>query len=194
MLALLRPIAWINTRILRLGRQLAWIALALMVLVILAQVFFRYVLNNALAWPDEAARFLMLWMIAFIAPSAMRWSGFVSIDLLPRALARVPSLVLGLVLLLLSLVVLLTAVGHGYNHTFGFGGKFDSSSLRLPLELVGLETVKVKLRYMYGSLLFCVILLIFVNVELILRTLVRLFSPNADLPPDDTAGSFLAAD
>ena len=66
MLALLRPIAWINTHILRVGRQIAWMALALMVLVILAQVFFRYVLNNALAWPDEAARFLMLWMTALI--------------------------------------------------------------------------------------------------------------------------------
>ncbi len=39
MLALLRPIAWINTHILRVGRQIAWMALALMVLVILAQVF-----------------------------------------------------------------------------------------------------------------------------------------------------------
>ena len=194
MLVLLRPIAWINTRILRLGRQLAWIALALMVLVILAQVFFRYVLSNALAWPDEAARFLMLWMVAFIAPSAMRWSGFVSIDLLPRALPRVPSLVFGLVLLLLSLAVLLTAVRHGYNHTFGFGGNFDSSSLRVPLELVGLETIKVKLRYMYGSLLVCVTLLILVTVELILRVLAELFSPDADLPPDDTDDTILAAD
>ena len=194
MLVLLRPIAWLNTRILRIGRQLAWMALALMVLVILTQVIFRYVLNNALAWPDEAARFLMLWMVALIAPSAMRWSGFVSIDLLPRAMARVPSLVLGLLLLVLSLTVLLTAVGHGYNHTLGFGGRFDSSSLRIPLDLVGLETIKVKLRYMYGSLLVCVTLLIFVTVELILRILVKLFSPDADLPPDDAANAILAAD
>ncbi len=194
MLVLLRPIAWVNTRILRLGRQLAWIALALMVLVILAQVFFRYVLNNALAWPDEAARFLMLWMIAFIAPSAMRWSGFVSIDLLPRAMARVPSHILGLVLLVLALAVLLAAIGHGYNHTFGFGGRFDSSSLRIPLDLVGLETIKVKLRYMYGSLLVCVALLVLVTVELILRMLVSLVSPDAELPSDDAAGAFMAAD
>ncbi len=39
-----------------------------MVVCILIQVFFRYVLNNALPWPDEAARFLMLWMTGFIAP------------------------------------------------------------------------------------------------------------------------------
>lgn len=185
MLTLLNPIAWTITRILRIGRQLAWIALALMVAVTLAQVFFRYVLNNALAWPDEAARFLMLWMAAFIAPSAMRWSGFVAIDMLPRAMPRVPSLLLGLALLGLSLMVLLTAAGHGYNHTFGFGGRFDSSSLRVPLEWFGLETVKVKLRYMYASLLVCVVLLTMVTVELILRTLVMLANPDAELPSDD---------
>lgn len=194
MLALLRIIAWINTHILRVGRQLAWIALAIMVIVILAQVFFRYVLNNALAWPDEAARFLMLWMTAFVAPSAMRWGGFVSIDMLPRALPRIPSLVLMLVLLVMSLLVLVTAVGHGYNHTFGFGGNFDSSSLRLPLDWIGFESVKVKLRYMYGSLLTCVILLIMVTVELILRTLLSLVSPEIGLPSDDAPDALLGVD
>ena len=151
-------------------------------------------LNNALAWPDEAARFLMLWMTALIAPSAMRWGGFVSIDMLPRALPRVPSLTLGLILLTLSLVVLVTALGHGYNHTFGFGGRFDSASLRLPLDWVGFETVKVKLRYMYGSLLLCVVLLIMVTVELILRMLVTLVSPDAKLPASDAPQSMLRSE
>ena len=194
MLALLRTIALVNTQILRIGRQLAWMALAMMVLVILAQVFFRYVLNNALAWPDEAARFLMLWMTAFIAPSAMRWGGFVSIDMLPRRLPRVPSLVLLTILLTMSLAVLVTAVGHGVNHTFGFGGKFDSSSLRLPLDWIGFEQVKVKLRYMYGSLLLCVVLLIMVTVELILRTILTLVFPDIELPADDAPKSMLSAD
>ena len=174
MLALLRPLAWLNTQVLRLGRQVAWMALALMVAVILAQVFFRYVLNNALAWPDEAARFLMLWMTALMAPSAMRWGGFVSIDMVPNALPRRAGLLLHLVLFALSLAVLIAAVSHGYNHTFGFGGRFDSSSLRVPLDWIGFESVKVKLRYMYGSLFLCVILLISVTVELILRTLILL--------------------
>ena len=194
MLALLRALAWVNTHILRVGRTLAWLALALMVVVILAQVFFRYVMNNALPWPDEAARFLMLWMTAFIAPSAMRWSGFVAIDMLPRALPRVPSLLLGIVLLILSLLVLLVAVGHGQNHTFGFGGNFDSSSLRVPLDLIGMESVKVKLRYMYGSLLLCVVLLIMVTAELILRMIVALIWPEAELPDDDAPEAMLSAD
>lgn len=185
MLTVLRPLAWANTYILRVGRQIAWAALAVMVIVILAQVFFRYVLNNALAWPDEAARFLMLWMTALMAPSAMRWGGFVSIDMVPLALPRVPGLILTLVLLLLSLMVLILAIGHGYNHAFGFGGNFNSSSLRIPLDWIGLEAIRVKLRYMYASLFVGVILITSVTVELILRTLVQLFDKDAVLPDID---------
>lgn len=185
MILLLRPLAWVNTHVLRLSRWLGALALAIMVIVILTQVFFRYVLNDALAWPDEAARFLMLWLVALMAPSAMRWGGFVAIDTLPSALSRVPGLVLNLVLLLCALVVLLIALQHGHAHTFGFGGNFDSSSLRVPLELIGLEGFKIKLRYMYGALFFCVAMLSVVTVELILRTVLSLLSPDTELPDTD---------
>ena len=70
-----------NTAILRLGRHLSVIALALMVVIMLLQVFFRYALNNALPWPDEAARFCMLWMTGLMAPLALRHGGFVAIDM-----------------------------------------------------------------------------------------------------------------
>ncbi len=193
-MAVLRAISAVNTLLLRVGRNLAWMALALMVVVILLQVFFRYVINNALAWPDEAARFLMLWMTGLIAPSAFRWGGFVAIDMLPRALPRAVGLVLTVILLALSISVLSVGLLHGYNHTFGFGGRFDSASLRVPLDLIGLETFKVKLRYMYGSLLTGIALLVLVNVELILRAAVSLMWPDEELPDDDGPTEMLAAD
>jgi len=194
LLTSLRLLTGFNTFVLRIARQLAWTALAIMVVVILLQVVFRYLLNNALAWPDEAARFLMLWMVGLMAPSAFRWNGFVAIDMLPRALPRVPGLILTLLLLLMALAVLLTSVGHSYNHTFGFGGRFDSASLRLPLDWVGLETIKVKLRYMYASLFCCILLLISVNFELVLRTILTIVSPAASLPGDDAPENMLEAD
>ena len=194
MLQVLSAISLVNSAILALGRHIAWMALGLMVLVILLQVVFRYVFNNALAWPDEAARFLMLWMTGLIAPSAFRWGGFVAIDMLPLALPRMAGLVLTMILLLLSLLVLAMGLQHGYNHTMGFGGNFDSSSLRLPLDLIGLESLKVKLRYMYGSLLISIILLLLVNVELVLRTAANLISPDASLPPTDAPSDLQRAD
>ena len=142
----------------------------------------------------KGPRFLMLWMTGLVAPSAMRWGGFVAIDLVPRALPRVAGLLLGIILLSLSLAVLIVAVQHGYAHTFGFGGGFDSSSLRLPLDWFGLENVKVKLRYMYGSLLVCIALMIAVNVELILRAALQIVRPNTELPDDDAPLAIARAD
>ena len=182
MIVLLRLTAGLITPVLAVGRHIAWVALALMVSVILAQVFFRYVLNNALAWPDEAERFLMLWMTALIAPTALRVGGFVSITMLASFLGQRPAQLLNVILLCMAMLVLLVSIQHGYKHTFGFGGKFDSSSLRIPLNWFGYDVVKVKLRYMYGSLLLCVLLMIAVMFELILRSVILLFNPKADLP------------
>ena len=106
MIFLLKGLVGFNTIILRLGRQLAWIAIGLMVVIILIQVYFRYVLNSALPWPDEAARFLMLWMTGFIAPSAYRWGGFVSIEMLFRMLPSRMVKIVTLMLLMISLLVL----------------------------------------------------------------------------------------
>jgi TRAP-type C4-dicarboxylate transport system permease small subunit len=54
LLRLLKPLQVFNYAAGWLGRSISVIALALMVGVILLQVFCRYVLNNALPWPDEA--------------------------------------------------------------------------------------------------------------------------------------------
>src|SRR6056297_539079 len=104
---ILRPLHTLNGSVLWLCRWIAGAALAVMVLVILVQVFFRYVLNNALPWPDEAARFMMLWMTGLAAPIAYRRGGFVAIDMLERALPPRASAALSLVLLLASLAVLI---------------------------------------------------------------------------------------
>ena len=185
-------IASLNALILRVGKTIAWISLALMVAVILIQVVFRYVFNSALPWPDEAARFLMLWMTGLIAPVAYRSGGFVAIDMLELALPKRLAAFLGLALLVLSTLVLINALKFGWSHTMGFGGKFDSASLKLPLDWFGMEMVRVKLRYMYGSLLLCFFVLLSVNIELIIRAVLTTINPDIDLPQLDE-GTFIDA-
>ena len=89
---------------------------------------------------------------------------------------------LGFILLLLSAVVLAVSIRFGWNHTFGFGGNFDASAMRLPLDWIGGESIRVKLRYMYGALLAGVVLMLIVNVEQILRSLILLLDPDQELP------------
>ena len=172
----------INTFILRIGRQLAWIAILLMVIVIIIQVFFRYVLNNALPWPDEVARFLMLWMTGLIAPTAYRWGGFVSIDMLERFLPKILSSLLIFTILLISLIVLLIGFEMGLKH-INAGWIFSSSSIKIPYSLIGGKTEAMKLAWMYMSLPVGIFLLILVNFELFLRNILSLTS-KVDLPLD----------
>ncbi|HSG54487.1 MAG TPA: TRAP transporter small permease subunit [Paracoccaceae bacterium] len=202
-----RILSAINTPVLRVGRWLAGAALAIMVVVILAQVVFRYVVGSALAWPDEAARFFMLWMTGLIAPSAYRWGGFVAIDMVPMALPRLVGQIVTLVLLALALLVLVTAVPYGLRHVTS-GCLFTSSSLWLPFSFhfslpipltekaltlctkepltigITMGWAKVPLAAMYASLLWGIYVMISVNIELILRNLIMLFDREADLQTD----------
>ncbi len=153
-----------------------------MVVCILLQVFFRYMLNNALPWPEEAARFLMLWMTGLIAPSAYRRGGFVSIDMLTMMLPRPAAGLLSLGLLVLSGAVLVVGLQLGLRHVAS-GWLFASSSLRLPLEWIGLQGFKIKLVWMYLSLCTGLVLLLAVNLELILRAFATMLGHDARLRP-----------
>lgn len=183
MIFLLKGLIGFNTIILRLGRQLAWIAIGLMVVIILIQVYFRYVLNSALPWPDEAARFLMLWMTGFIAPSAYRWGGFVSIEMLFRMLPSRMVKIVTLMLLMISLLVLVVGLQFGLKHVES-GWLFSSSSLKWPLHLIGMEAIRVKLAWMYMSLPVGLAMMTLVNVELIIKNFLWLWNPDFELPTD----------
>ena len=182
-LTVLRPLALFNTFLLRIGRNAAWMAMGLMVLIIMLQVIFRYLLNNALAWPDEASRFLMLWMTGLIAPTAYRWGGFVAIDMLKDLLPMRLGSLLGLLLLLISLTVLVYGFRLGLNHV-NSGWLFNSSSLKIPLEFLGFGIIRIKLAWMYMSLPVGLLLMTLVNIELCLKSVAHLIDPTADLPED----------
>ncbi len=174
----LRLLEKINTTVLALGRGLGWIALLLMVLIILAQVFFRYVLNNALPWPEEAARALMIWMMALVAPSAYRWGGFVSIDMFPEALPRRLRSILIICLLILSMTVLIVMLSHAWTH-FSSPILFNSSGLNRLVQDSGLNqalgtNLEFRTSYIYLAMSVCLALMISVGIELIIRAFGRL--------------------
>ncbi|WP_170606694.1 TRAP transporter small permease [Ruegeria arenilitoris] len=180
--SVLAPIAYVNETALRLGRAVGVVAMAVMVIAILIQVFFRYVLGNALPWPDEAARFCMLWMTGLMAPTAFRRGGFVAIDMVPQMLPRVFGQLLNIFLLVVSLVVLLVAVNIGWSEVTGFGGKFATAALYLPTSIGFDEWYRIPRSWMMASLLVGVILLIAVNIELILRAVITLLGGGDMLP------------
>ena len=192
LLAVLKPLDFVNSHLLRMGRWIGIVAVALMVIATLVQVVFRYVLNNALPWPDEAARFCMLWMTGLMAPTAFRRGGFVAIDMFTLALPRILGTILSLLLLLISLVVLFVALRIGYAEVTGFGGRFATASLYVPGDLTFSTWIRVPRSWMMASILVGVALLLLVNIELILRNVIAALGGKDDLPviPDaDMAGA-----
>ncbi|MEJ5218663.1 TRAP transporter small permease subunit [Cognatishimia sp. D5M38] len=182
LLALATVFKVINDLLLRIGRGIGVVAVAAMVVAILIQVFFRYILNNALPWPDEAARFCMLWMTGLMAPTAFRSGGFVAIDVIDSLLPSKALQLLQIILLVVCLVVLIFAVQIGWKEVNGLGGRFATASLYVPTSLGFDEWFRVPRSWMMLSLFIGVVLLILVNVELILRRVISLFGGGASLP------------
>lgn len=58
----------LNEKLISTFALIAMLMAAVMTAVILVQVFFRYFLSNALPWPEEAARFMMVWMTFLVLP------------------------------------------------------------------------------------------------------------------------------
>ena len=179
LLAVLAPISVVNAFVLKIGRGVGIAAIAVMVVAILIQVVARYVFNNALPWPDEAARFCMLWMTGLMAPTAFRRGGFVALDMISGFMAPRVSAVLSLILLLISGLILFVAVQIGWNEVTGFGGRFATASLYLPT-FDG--WFRIPRSWMMLSLLVGVFLLLSVNIELILRSIVQMLGGKDRLP------------
>lgn len=178
-----------NNFILRICRNLGVLAVVLMVVAILIQVFFRYILNNALPWPDEAARFCMLWMTGLMAPTAFRRGGFVAIDFINQFIPSIINVILSMALLLLSLLVLITSVQIGYAEVTGFGGRFATASLYIPVSIDLQNWYRIPRSWMMMSLLIGCVLLILVNLELIGRNIIFKLGKGNLLPKihDDTS-------
>ena len=182
LLTVLAPISWVNGTLLKIGRAIGIVAIAAMVIAILIQVVARYLFNNALPWPDEAARFCMLWMTGLMAPTAFRRGGFVALDMISGILPKAIAAILGLFLLFISIAILLVALPIGISEVTGFGGKFATASLYIPT-FDG--WYRIPRSWMMLSLLVGVILLLMVNVELILRKLIELLGGGDQLPDLD---------
>ena len=158
-----------NTYMLAAGRQIAWVLVALMVGAILLQVFFRYVLNDALPWPEEVARALMIWMMGLVAASGYRWGSFVAIDMFSDFLPHVIKTTLKILLLALALAVL-AQLFYLAIEFFQRGFRTRAASFHLPRAWIYLA-----MPVCFGSMLM-------VNIEMLMRELGRAFGDPENYP------------
>ena len=85
MQALARLEGWIaqfNDWVLAAFKWLAIALLASMLIIVDVAVFMRYVMNDALAWSEEIAKFVMVWLTFVVAPIGLRMGAHVGIEVL----------------------------------------------------------------------------------------------------------------
>lgn len=178
----------LNAAVLVVGLWLGAGALGIMLFFMLMQVFFRYFLGNALPWSEEASRFLMLWMTGLLVPTAFRQGGFVAIGMIIDHLPRLLSTLITFVFLMLSATVLYVGMRIGWNEVTGIGGRFAMSAIAVPTSFDLSTWMKVPRGWMMASLAVGVTLMFVVNIELILRALLKLTGHDRNLMPIHIAG------
>lgn len=148
----LRGFARFNYVISKLARNLAGALLAAMVVMILSQVFFRYVLNDSLAWTEELAKYLMVWVACLVAPWVYRENLNVSIEMFVDAMPRLFRLLAELVITLMIMGI--CAIFFIESLVFWQGG----------LSMVA-SSIPVKLAYFYTCAPFAFGMIFLIAIE-----------------------------
>ena len=161
---LLAPLSRFNDAVEVVGKYLGLTLIGAMTLVILYQVFMRYVLNDPPTWSEEISRFMMVWMTFLVAPIAYRRGMNVAIETLSRYLVGRIQAALQLVLNALILYFMIEYAAEG----IGLAERGLKSKA---------FTVDVKLFWFYLIVPAGFYLLAAVGVENILRAIKGLVDP-----------------
>lgn len=159
MLAVTQVLGTINYHIGLWARNIAGVLLAGMLMMILMQVFFRYVLNDSLTWTEELSKYSMVWIACLVAPWAYRENLNVSIemlaDALPAPLKKLSEALITVLVIMVSAIFLIYSIG------------FWQSGLTITA-----SSVPVKLALFYSCIPFMFAALILVGIErLLIKTL-----------------------
>ena len=140
----------------RRGRDLAAILLALMVVLAVAQILSRALLDYTLDWAEELARMALVWSVLLVAPIAYRGGSHVAIgsfaDALPRRLLLLVSLALNLLVVWICVMLLAESAGFW----------------RRGLTIVS-STMGFRLAWVYAIVPVALLALVLVGIELLLR-------------------------
>ncbi|GAC30288.1 TRAP transporter small permease [Brumicola pallidula] len=148
----------LNFHIARSAKYLAGFLLALMVVMILAQVVFRYVLNDSLTWTEELSKFAMVWIACLVSPWAYREHLNVSIEMFHDALPVLPKRIAEIIITIL--IMLISAIFFVQSISFVAGGMTITAA-----------SVQVKLWFFYLCMPFAFGSLFLVGVERIIQQL-----------------------
>lgn len=112
-------IGWYN----RILDSLAALLMGSIVVVMIVQVFARYVLNDSLIWAEELCRYLLIWITFLFIGIAFQRGEFIAVDVLPNKLTPRGRFVLKLLVTAPVIVFLWLMVTNGYIHATRFAAQ-----------------------------------------------------------------------
>ena len=147
-----------NRRVLRGCEFLTLVLVATIAAVVCMGVFWRYVLNDALVWSEETAKFLMVWMVFVAAPIALARGGHAAVDALPNMLPPRLSQALYALIYLIVLLFVLVLIDQGTN--FALNARIQHT-----------PTTGISMMYVFMSMPVGGVLLLLVSLELLLQSI-----------------------
>ena len=103
----------LDARVARCERGTAVALLAVTVVIVILQVFFRYVLNSSLSWSEEAARYLFIWAALLGFSSSVEAGRLFSFEMLAAKLPPAGRQVCAALFALAAVAFLWALVVHG---------------------------------------------------------------------------------
>ena len=158
----------INAALLFVCKYLIIVIVAVIAAILISAVVFRYGLDSALSWAEEASKYLMVWLTFLGTPIALRNFGHISIDLLLKIL---PPRLQQFFYLLVSLIICFTMT-----IIFLKGMSFAEIGARQVA-----SSFNMSMWYMYIAVPIGSALTILVAIEQSLRALVGVYSPEDGL-------------
>lgn len=119
----------------RLGdlvESIAGVLLALVVVIVLLQVFGRYILQISLSWPEELARYVLVWLMIFGAAAAAASRSQIVVDTLLELVPASVRRALEALSALAGLVAVALLVWTSQPLIFGPAGRSTSPATGIP--------------------------------------------------------------
>ncbi len=165
----LSRLARLNELLCNAARNIAGLLLLAMVVIVILQIVFRYVLNDSLSWTEEVSKTMMVWTAFLVAPWAYRVGANVRIEIFvdefPDALRRFMSLALNLLVLWIVAVFLY--------ESFGFWQRGQA---------VRSDSLPIQVSWFYTVVPVAFTLLLLVAVEQLMRDSLALLRPDEEIP------------
>ena len=106
--------------------------LSLMSLIVIVQVFSRYVFNFSFVWAEELVRYLMIWMVMLGSALVQSKNEHIRIDFFPMLAGARGRRVMEVFFRLATLIFLVIIVYKGFKVSY-FNRLFESSGLRISM-------------------------------------------------------------